>query len=91
MACALNLGFEKLLGNIKANTCAVTRFAIGVHRPSVPNIFQGLNGLCNDVAARRAVNRGDKANAARAMLIHWVISMGGRQRLAFCFVIGGPQ
>jgi len=82
MTRALNLGAEKFLRNIKANTCAVACLSIRIHRAAMPDIFQGLDRFFNDIAPRCSVDRGDKSNAAIGVLMRGVIGIGGDERVA---------
>jgi len=90
VAWVFNLGAEKFLRNIKANTCPVTGLTIGVNRAAVPDIFQGLNRHLNNITARRAVNRGDKAYAAIGVFVFGVIGMSRDKSITVCFVFFEP-
>ena len=67
------LPHEKLVRNLDQNPSAVARFRIAATGPAVGQVDEHLNALANNFMGRVAANAGDKADAARIMLMRRIV------------------
>ena len=95
MARAPDLVIEKRHRDLHMNTGTITGLAIGIHRSTMPNRFQGIDAVFYNTAAGHTVNRHHKTNTTRTMLVRFGIQailghpfalrlLGGNPSLIIC-------
>ncbi len=86
MADIAHLLAEEVLRHIDHDARAVARLAVGIDRAAVEQGLQRLDGEFDDVTARRAVDRGDEADAAGVLFRGRIVGMAVDQGLAVAVI-----
>ncbi len=73
---------EELLRNVDADARAIAGLAVGIDGAAVENGLEGADRHLDDLAARRAVDLCDEADAARVFLVGGVVGVSFDQRVA---------
>src|SRR4051794_13400061 len=89
MADLRRVRLEEFLRDLDMQPGAVAGLAVGVDRAAMPDRFQGADRRLDDGAARRAVDRGDEADAAGVMLLGGIVEAVGCETLCFGAIGGG--
>ena len=90
MAGATNLIVEKFDRDLNVDTRAVTGFAVRVHSTTVPDRFQCVDAIINNLTRRFTIDRHNKANTTgRVFIVRAVQAVFGHP-IALCLIGGSP-
>ena len=78
---------EEVLGDLHVDAGTVARLAVGIHGTAMPQHLECRDSRGHHLAARLAVDRGDKADAAGIVLLGRVVEAVARQRLGVLAVL----
>ena len=82
---------EEVLRHVDADAGAIAGLAVGVDGAAMADGLQRADRHLDDLAARRAVDLRDEADAARILLVGGVVGIGLDQRVALGGVVASQR